>query len=206
MTGGNYDGAGFLRAAPVGCGVEGGVEMSKKWFFKRGNARVSWETLPEWAQWIAVDKNGRVYQYQSRPSIDNTQGAWIIAHLLDKWGMCAAVGAVCDDWRALIFERPPPFIHLLLGDIHTDFSASFEVRTPCKPLVSAEEWAAIRLLLPGAQSVAKDLSGLVYAFCEAPVPLTYNWQALSCMRVPVLEDRFADIPWRESLVEYDGDA
>jgi len=180
-------------------------KTTKKWFFKRGNARVSWKHAPEWALFFTVDKSGRGDWWGEKPHHDPFYYYEIWES--DTGGARAChVGYPCDDWQTLIFERPHPFIHLLLGDIHTDFSASFEVRTPCKPLVSAEEWAAIRLLLPGAQSVAKDLSGLVYAFCEAPVPLTYNWQALSCMRVPVLEDRFADIPWRESLVEYDGDA
>lgn len=81
--------------------------MSKhKWFFKRGNARLSWETLPEWMKWVAVNDDGSVYSYASKPR-QRIDGAWEAFDLPD-FAEIALVGYFCPDWRDLLFERPNP--------------------------------------------------------------------------------------------------
>jgi hypothetical protein len=107
--------------------------MSKReWFFKRGNARLSWETLPEWVQWVAVDRSGKGYGYQEKPVPEVPLGQWELEKSC-KYGEIAYTAEICNDWQSLIFERPS-LVHKLLADTFKDLSMSFEVRTPCKPV------------------------------------------------------------------------
>jgi len=107
--------------------------MSKReWFFKRGNARLSWETLPEWVQWVAIDRSGKGYGYQEKPVPEVPLGQWELEKSC-KYGEIAYTAEICNDWQALIFERPS-LVHKLLNNIVEDLSVSFEVRTPCKSI------------------------------------------------------------------------
>jgi hypothetical protein len=179
----------------------------RKWFFKRGNARLSWETLPEWVKWVAVDEDGEVGGFTSKP--DNSGMAYWTT--LDGRVLLACVGSECPDWQSLIFERPQPVRFFTTVDANTfaDCSVSFELHKPCKPVlptITVEEWAAIRLLSLGAEYVAKDKNGNVYVYNEEPYIFSTNgwWKVVGePMRVRLLEDRFASVPWRESLVKYE---
>jgi hypothetical protein len=62
------------------------------------------------------------------------------------------------------------------------------------------------MLLPGAEYVAKGENGFVHAYISKPVVGSFCWSVEHGevrMLVPSLEDRFASIPWRESLVKYE---
>jgi hypothetical protein len=191
--------------------------MSKrKWFFKRGNARLSWETLPKWVKWVAVDSTGEVFGYDDKPNLGSN--AWIERNG-HAFNAIAYIGKRITDWQSLIFERPQPESFLTAGIKFVDadtfakgiagLSLSFEVREPCKPAlptITAEEWAAIRMLLPGAEYVAKDKNGDVFAHVGKPIVYRDDpfWSTLSKnIELPSFKDRFASIPWRESLVKYE---
>lgn len=172
----------------------------KKWFFKRGNARVSWDTAPEWAQWFAVDSNGAGHWYRNEPKA--------IKHLYFTTNLYQAacnVGKPCEDWRDLIFQRPQSLSN----------AVSDEGSIP-RRLITNAEWQAIRTVLPGARYIAKDYSGLVHAYTEKVKILqdsftpgwVYGNRRLSYdnhVRLHFLRDRFKDIDWRESLIEYGGE-
>ena len=149
--------------------------MSKKWFFKRGNARVSWETAPDWAQFVSVDEDGMVLGRDTKPA--RREACWLG---YNRGEIIAHVGHPCQDWHDLLFERP---------------------------LITAEEWRAIRVVFPGTRAIAKDENGSIWAYLNTPHIGFASWVGI--VGPPVyfsfLRDRFADIPWRESLVEYDGD-
>ena len=179
-----------------------------KWFFKRGNARLSWETLPEWVKWVAVDKTGKVFGYERKPGIkDGLLGFW---GTVQQYIELAHTGSVCGDWQSLIFERPnekpeipfnTPLGWLLFSDIDTPIESCKYVPT----LITPEEWAAIRLLLPGAKYVAKDKDGMVNAYTSCPYKATeFSWYVKEGhqMRVPALIPRFFHTPWEDSLVKY----
>lgn len=172
----------------------------KEWFFKRGNVRVSWETAPNWAQWVAVDRSGRVFAFCDKPLMVDDRGFWKESKYcgVDELEI-AYVGKVCPDWKDLIFERP------LLPHILAGWELVWGECTPCKPIITREEWDAIRLLLPGAKYVAKDFDGAVYAFDSCPTTLYEKFvlRQGKWMRVVILEQRFENVPWRESLVKYE---
>jgi len=150
--------------------------MAKKWFFKRGNARVSWETVPEWAQFVAVESYGAVYAYKNRPTVGFV--TWVAC---GDYNPIAHVGHECADWESLIFERPQP---------------------QPRVVITPEEAAAIRMLFPGAIGVAKDKDGAVYAFNGAPEIGKTAWWGIrgqsTHYHFPFLNARFADIPLHES--------
>ena len=158
--------------------------MSKKWFFKRGNARVSWETAPKEARWFSVDESGSGDWWERKPEQNKPLALWRGNCYISQ---ACHVGHKCPDWRNLLFERPQP--------------------EPPKPVITAEEWAAIRVVFPGTRAIAKDENGSIWAYLNTPHIGFASWVGI--VGPPVyfsfLRDRFADIPWRESLVEYDGD-
>jgi hypothetical protein len=181
----------------------------REWFFKRGNARVSWATVPDWARWVAVDKTGRVFAYKDKPSME--VGYWKESKPrgIDELEI-AHVGKACQDWQDLIFERPKPKRTIFVGglDSLSSNSITFELHTPCKPVlpvITRAEWDAIRLLLPGAQYVARDSDGAVYA-TNGEFDFSYNiigvFSPGEWMEVACLKRRFESVPWRESLVKY----
>ncbi len=189
--------------------------MSKrKWFFKRGNARLSWETLPEWAEYVVVAKSGTVWACENKP--DLTAHGWLIDDGDNSFRQIVArVGHYCPDWQSLIFERPKKYF-IFLDDsdslkilnelIDTSDKLRGVVNKLMLPIITAEEWAAIRLLSPGAEYVAKDKNGNVYVYNEEPYIFSTNgwWKVVGePMRVRLLEDRFASVPWRESRVKYE---
>lgn len=182
--------------------------MSKhKWFFKRGNARLSWENVPDWAVAAAIDLNGQGYWFHLEPkTIDNN---WF------SDGQCRRacyVGKQCPDWQSLVFKRPAEEFSGLDFLLSLDCPVTFEVRKPCKPVlptITAEEWAAIRMLLPGAEYVMKSRN---YGYVNASnmQPVLYEWSGDwsvpaegELIRVPILDRRFDHVPWRESLVKYE---
>ena len=158
--------------------------MSKKWFFKRGNARVSWKTAPKEARWFAVDENGRGDWWERKPEQDKPLALWRGNCYISQ---ACHVGHKCPDWRNLLFERPQP--------------------EPPKPVITAEEWAAIRVVFPGVRAIAKDSDGNIWAFMNTPLLGVHNWHGgvNAYLSHFFLRARFADIPWDKSLVEYPGD-
>ena len=194
--------------------------MSKhKWFFKRGNARLSWETLPDWTQVVVVTKAGNVWACEDKPAL--TTDGWLIDDGSESYNIIVAyVGHFCPDWRSLIFERLQPESALdavvKFVDNGTFAKALAELglfsamHDPCKcilPIITTDEWKAIRITIPGAQWLAKDDDGHVYAYTKSPKlcpgavwggVVSPDWQPM-----PFLEDRFASVPWNESLVKYE---
>lgn len=71
------------------------------------------------------------------------------------------------------------------------------------PIVTAEEAAAIKVVAPGAQWIARDATGDVWAYTDKPSPKGLNYWGGDCRAAPIpfLEDRFANVPWKESLME-----
>ena len=72
-----------------------------------------------------------------------------------------------------------------------------------KPMVSAEEVAAIKIVAPGAKWIARDVTGDVFAYTNKPTLRGLNYWEGDCRaaRLPFLEERFANVPWKESLME-----
>lgn len=172
--------------------------MSKhKWFFKRGNARLSWETLPEWTEFVAVDMKGRIFAYNSKPTCGS--GHWLESgNLFDE---VAYTGCICEDWQTLIFERPRALSA-------KDCEVSIELNKLTLPTITTEEWTAIRMLLPEAEYVMKESNSEAWACVCKPIKPTFgeSWivaNPFDAIRVPALSDRFASVPWRDSLVKYE---
>ena len=160
--------------------------MGKKWFFKRGNVRVSWKYAPEWAMLFSVDRSGHGDWWGEQPLLE--QDSWVYNEYRGR-APAGFVGFECDDWKTLIFERLQ------------------EPQKPHKPLVTAEEWAAIRLLLPGARWVAKSKSGFVHAYDTEPHLCYSGWSyPQEVLYLKNLNARFAAIDWQDSLVEYPDDS
>jgi hypothetical protein len=113
--------------------------MSKrKWFFKRGNARLCWDTLPEWVQYVAINKSGQGFCFRFTPYYrSTTTGTYWLSndcntHCFIRTAICNT-GCTCDDWRDLLFERPKPdFTEIALG-VWTR-GMDVEVCKPCKPV------------------------------------------------------------------------
>jgi len=151
--------------------------MVKKYFFKRGNARVSWDNAPEGAWFFAVDKNGYGYWWKRIPA--QSDGTWWIDD--GNYRLACAVGAECPDWQELLFGP---------GN--------------ATQLVTPEEWAAIRVVLPGARFIEKDENGNVFASCK---PMEYcDYEALTegdVLCLCFLKERLAAIPNRQ-IIEYPG--
>lgn len=58
-----------------------------------------WKDAPEWAQWLAMDKNGQWYWYELKPLRAITE--WV------PQSDSLMVRAVCgDDWKETLQERP----------------------------------------------------------------------------------------------------
>jgi hypothetical protein len=182
----------------------------RKWFFKRGNVRLSWETLPEDVKWLAIDRSGVGYGYANKPVIAAEYWKGALAVIMP---LCS-VGELCFDWKALLFERPRPEAALTaVGFTFAEALAGIESLSellkpgkPVLPIITADEWAAIRMLLPGAEYVAKDERGLVFAYTKYPDKWGNGWCSsinCQCMVVTSLKNRFSPIPWRDSLVKYE---
>ena len=79
----------------------------RKYFFERGNARVSWDAAPEDAMWLCVDYNGMGRWWSEEPH------PGLLLNWIDGAGearpvhpVACAVGSRCDDWKSLKFKRP----------------------------------------------------------------------------------------------------
>lgn len=70
--------------------------------FERGNARIIVKNLEPWAEYVAVNYDGTVYQFESPPQ-DLGLGRWNSANEFDYTSICGAVGMQCPDWRDLLF-------------------------------------------------------------------------------------------------------
>ena len=74
-----------------------------------------------------------------------------------------------------------------------------------KPMVSAEEVAAIKIVAPGAKWIARDVTGDVFAYTNKPTLRGLNyweWEGdCRAARLPFLGERFANVPCKESLME-----
>ena len=147
-----------------------------KYFFERGNARVSWDNAPEWAEWFTVDYGGRGYWFKKKPDIGGW--CWLVDCVLE---LACAVGCPCNDWETLLFQR--------------------EKR---RTLISAEEWQHIRFCFPWARYAAKDMDGEVCVYKKAPTQASKMWRGDEFLRVAPLEERFASVDWAESLVKCPG--
>lgn len=60
-------------------------------------SKPKWEDAPEWAAYVAMDKDGVWYWYEHKPDVDDYQ--WD-----PKGGK--AMQADCDDWRETLEQRP----------------------------------------------------------------------------------------------------
>ena len=146
-----------------------------EYFFERGNARASWATAPKDAKWLAVNRSGYGYWYTKRPSKLEGLPAWYGVDARSRFA--CFVGNTCGDWAELLFQR--------------------------EELISAEEWEHIRFCFPRAEYVAKDASGMVYAYDLRPEPGYGIWLSDGYFyRLPGLAERFAAVNWSKSLVEY----
>jgi len=69
-------------------------------FFERGNLALDWEFIKQ--NWVAIDANGRAREFIDMPQNYQRCGSW------DSIGssILGYVGAECQDWRDLLFERP----------------------------------------------------------------------------------------------------
>ena len=44
----------------------------------------SWDDAPEWANWLAMDKDGCWWWYEKEPEFNDATGYWDINHAEDK--------------------------------------------------------------------------------------------------------------------------
>lgn len=73
-----------------------------------------------------------------------------------------------------------------------------------RPVITKQESDAIKVVLPGAKWLSKDAIGDVWAHVTEPQlkgGVNYLESDERPARIPFLEDRFANVPWRESKME-----
>jgi hypothetical protein len=71
--------------------------------------KYNWKEVPEYINWIARDKNGNVWGYQTEPRIVPDVAVWSVRGdaECDILG-CFTSRGILDDWTESLEERPKP--------------------------------------------------------------------------------------------------
>lgn len=62
-------------------------------------SKPSWESAPDWANWLAMDSNGVWFWYENEPHIEDK------TRFLAE-GKCLEVPAYADGWQNSVEKRP----------------------------------------------------------------------------------------------------
>lgn len=76
------------------------VEAADYIIFQHGKACVTKSMLEPWANYVAVDQSGQVWQYENAPTAAD-QGYYEVYD-----GNClyvCSVGSICEDWKKMLF-------------------------------------------------------------------------------------------------------
>ena len=68
------------------------------------------DRCPDWAQWAAVDEDGKAYWYEAKPEIDGI--VWINddrIRLIKDAARAKAIVFDATDWQHSLIERPDKF-------------------------------------------------------------------------------------------------
>lgn len=81
-------------------------------------SKPSWRDAPEWAQWLAMDAEGKWFWYESKPYLDSysvekeEQGEYELWDSLDRWSFACTEYfeeyryRIEDGWMDTLEERP----------------------------------------------------------------------------------------------------
>ena len=75
------------------------MEGKLKLYKQKADNKPDWKDAPEWANWLAKDKNGCWFWYEDNPSINDINNVWSS----DKFILCA--DNFCEDWKDSLEER-----------------------------------------------------------------------------------------------------
>jgi hypothetical protein len=65
-----------------------------------------WNLAPEWVNWIAIDQNGAIYGYSSKPEQSSRGPFWVVQSQEYEFPISLTyVTGVTVKWRELIFQR-----------------------------------------------------------------------------------------------------
>jgi hypothetical protein len=120
---------------------------------RRPQTEPDWEDAPEWAEWLAQDRNGAWYWYEERPYKHEFVDEWVPQDRADQEGG--------------VYTR---FDKVSNGEKNPDWASTLERRPPGKPdWEDAPDWA---------EWLAQDKDGKWYWFLERPRPsVTWDeWQ------------------------------
>ena len=65
-----------------------------------------WSTAPDWAQWAAMDRNGKAYWYQSEPKKGAFYDYWILESDTDSLCEHFAYFLPTENWQNSLEQRP----------------------------------------------------------------------------------------------------
>ena len=63
----------------------------------------SWDLAPEWANFLAQDRDGAWVWYEMRPDPDSSQ--WIVSNYMSEWRYHRE-HIVIDNWQDTLEQRP----------------------------------------------------------------------------------------------------